>query len=71
MDRNAIAKELGELGREEARITKHIRQQLRRVSAIQARRCELLSLVACHKDAGLEPEVAAAAAGPKTEPTDG
>jgi len=63
MNRNEIAKELAELGQDEAR-------HMRKLAKVQARRCKLLSEVACHPDAGLSPDVVALAAGPKTPPAD-
>lgn len=67
MDRNAIASEVTELGARENRITRHVRQKMRELSAIQKRRCELLTHVACHPDAGLDTPTVAAASAPKDE----
>lgn len=58
MNRNEIAKELAELGREEARL-------MRKLAKVQAKRCKLLSDVACNPDTGLEPGTVAAASAPK------
>lgn len=58
MDKNAIAKELAELGQAEAKL-------MRKLMKVQKRRCEMLSAIACSDDAGLEPDVAAAASAPK------
>jgi|GEM_PF-5610694 len=63
MNRNEIAKELAELGQDEARL-------MRKLAKVQARRCKLLSEVACHADAGLEPDVVTLAAVPKERPAD-
>lgn len=60
MNRNDVANELAELGRDEARL-------MRKLAKLQARRCKLLSDIACHPDAGLDPVVAAST----TEPKDG
>lgn len=72
MNKNEIAKELAELGQEEARL--HVEEtdlnmqlaknrQARR--ALARKRCKLLRDVACHPDAGLDPDVTAKANEPK------
>lgn len=58
MNKNEIATEVIELGHEEARL-------MRQLAKVQAKRCKLLSEVACHEDTGLEPDVQAAAVAPK------
>jgi len=60
MNRNEIAKELAELGQDEARL-------MRKLAKVQARRCNLLSDVARHADAGLEPGIVTAATEPKDD----
>ncbi len=62
MDRNAIAKELADLGRREG---KHLAAQLR----IHNKRCELLRKAACDHgdDIGLESDVVASVILPKEE----
>lgn len=62
MDRDAIAKELAELGRKEAR-------HMKKLAAVQARRCELLTGLACNHGAelGLSPEVVPTVIAPKEE----
>lgn len=61
MNKDKIAQELADLGRDEARL-------MRKLIKVQARRCELLSEVACHADTGLSPDVSAAAVAPKDPP---
>lgn len=58
MNKDKVAQELADLGRGEARL-------MRKLIKVQARRCELLSEVACHADTGLSPDVSAAAVAPK------
>jgi len=77
MNRNEIAKELAELGQDEARneaegsrLDKLQAENRRERRKIQRRRCKLLSSVACHPDAGLSPDVVALAAVPKERPAD-
>jgi len=77
MDKNAIATQLAELGQEEARneaegarLDKLKAENRRERRQIQRRRCKLLTDAACHPDAGLSPDVAALAAGPKDPPAD-
>lgn len=52
MDNNAIAKELAELGQEEARL-------MRKLAKVQAKRCKLLT--SCIDEAGLDDGTASAA----------
>ena len=62
MDRNAIAKELAELGRRE-------RKHLDVLDRIARKRCELLRDIACDQggDIGLAPDVVASVILPKEE----
>jgi len=77
MNRNEIAKELAELGQDEARneaegsrLDKLQAENRRERRKIQRRRCKLLSDAACHPDAGLSPDVVTLAAVPKERPAD-
>lgn len=58
MNKDKIAKEVADLGQEEAAL-------MRALLKVQAKRCKLLSEVACHADTGLSPDVSAAAVAPK------
>ena len=76
MDKNAIAKELTDLGKSDARLLDRLGRQSAKVAetyealeANRARRCELLT--GCIPDAGLDPDVVTAARAPKNEPPRG
>jgi hypothetical protein len=62
MDRDAIAKELAELGRKEAR-------HMKKLAAVQARRCALLTGLACDHGAelGLSSDVVPTVIAPKED----
>lgn len=65
MDRNAIAHELGKLGREDFRCMARMARDLARIEANRARRCELLTAVARAPETGLAPDVSTNATAPK------
>ena len=58
MNRDAIAKELADLGRSDAKL-------LAKLEANRARRCEILSAVVAHPDAGVTGDVTTYATAPK------
>ena len=58
MDRNSIARELIHLGKSDAKL-------IAKLESNRERRCELLQSVACHPDAGLDPDIAPMAVEPK------
>lgn len=68
MDKNAIAKELADLGHSDFRLLSRLKAISKALEHNRQRRCELLSSVACHADTALEPDVIAAAAAPKNPP---
>lgn len=57
-ERNAIAKELADLGRSDAR-------HLAKLKANHARRCEILTSIVTHPDAGISGDVTTYATAPK------
>lgn len=67
MNKNEIAKELADLGHSDFRLLAKLKAVSKALEANRKRRCELLSLAACHEDAGLEPDVQAASVAPKDD----
>jgi len=57
-ERNALAKELADLGRSDAR-------HLAKLEANRARRCEILTSIVTHPDAAVSDDVIAYATAPK------
>ena len=67
MNKDEIAKELTDLGHSDFRLLSRLKAASKALEANRKRRCELLSLAACHEDAGLEPDVSAASVAPKDD----
>lgn len=74
MNKDKIAKELAELGHSDFRLLSKLEALIGRITDVRValeanrkRRCELLSEVACHADAGLDGEVMAASIAPKDD----
>jgi hypothetical protein len=71
MDKNALALELGELGRSDAKVLAALIAQnpdsklAAKLEANRARRCEILTTIANHSSAGLDATVTTLSVEPK------
>ncbi len=65
MDKNAIANELADLGQSDARLLDRLKAVSKALEANRARRCELLSAIACDVETDLDAATTAKASEPK------